>query len=256
MSLEEDKNHWLMTVILLPFITVWMYLVGIYFQAGYFYYYNIPTTFAETLPTYLLFGWVPIIGYGLGAIISLFLTLELLSRLLTTNKTIRSFAITLLTYLGMLLMILVPHHYGFIPDSFVTYEFIVLGLIIVVHIVQKIFWNHVFTKDSMAFYLSRNFGVLIILLILLQGSLSFVFKKGYEMAQNQTSYQVFGANPEYAVIFIGSKYLLAMPVDTDARTIREELKVVNLDALDVPLVKRTFGTGTLTITPTVLPSGS
>lgn len=254
--MQSEEKNWLMPSITLPFITVWVYLVGIYFQAGYLDYFNIPSSFAETLPTYLVVGWMPIIGFGLGSFIAFFLTAELLSRWLTTNRNIRTVMVGLLTYLAMLLMILIPQYHGLIDDKFVVYEFALLTLIMVSHFVQWSKWGHIFTEDSLAFYLSRNFGTLIVLLILLRISLPFVYDKGYESARSQTSYQVFGENPEYAIVFIGSKYLFAMPVDTQERTLKNELKIINLDSLDAHLVYRSFGTGTLTITPTVLPSGS
>lgn len=245
-----------MTIIFLPFITVWMYLVGIYFQAGYFEYFNIDTTFAETLPSYLLIAWLPIAGYGLTILVSTFLTIELLSRWLTTSKTLKSVIINLLTYFGMFLLILIPQYFGIIPDGFAKYEFILLLVIISSHILQWAKWGHIFTEDSMAFYLSRNFGSLIVLMIITYASLPYAFERGHEMAEKQTSYQVFGKNPEYAVVFIGSKYLFAMPVDTQERILKDELKIISLDSLDAHLVHRSFGTGTLKIAPTVLPSGS
>lgn len=254
--MQSKEKHWLMPAILLPFITVWTYLVGIYFQAGYLDYFNVPSSFAETLPTYLIVGWMPMVGFGLGAFIVFFLTAELLSRWLTTNKNTRTAMVGLLTYIAMLLLILIPQYHGLIDDKFVYYEFGLLSLIMISHFVQWAKWSHIFTEDSMAFYLSRNFGILIVLLILLRLSLPFVYNKGYEAARTQTSYQVFGENPEYAVVFIGSKYLFAMPVDTQERTLKDELKIISLDSLDAHLVHRSFGTGTLKITPTVLPSGS
>jgi hypothetical protein len=244
-----QSHHWLLAAVVLPFVTIWMYLVGIYFQAGYFDYFNIPSTFAETLPAYLLIAWLPIAGYGLSFLITSFLTLELLSRWLTTNRTFRSFMMNVLTYLALLLLILIPQYHGLIPDGFAKYEIALWFIIVISHIAQWARWGHIFTEDSMSFYLARNFGVLIVLLIIAYASLPYVYEKGLQMASKQTSYQTFGENPEYAVVFIGSKYLFAMPVDGVAKTLRDELKTISLDNLDESLVNKNFGTGALTIVP-------
>jgi len=247
--MQPKEAHWLIAIILVPLITVWVYLVGIYFQMGYLHFFHIDPTFAEILPTFLIFGWVPIVGYGMGLFIALFLIFELMSRWLFSNPQVRSATLFVLTYLGLfLILIWFPYQHSIIGTNYAIFGCVVLILIITSHCFQYARLGHLFRDDSLAFYLSKNFGLLIVILIIMGTSLPFASHAGLKQATSQHSYQVFGQNPEYAVVFIGSKYLFAMPVDEKNLTLQDTLRIISLDALKEPLVYKEIGK--LTIVPT------
>lgn len=246
-AMPLQKNNWVTAALWVPLITLWVYVVRITFQAGYLSFYHINSTFAEVLPTYLIIGWSPIIGYGLGVFISFFLICELVSRLVLWKKRYKELAIVIATYLYLLLIILVPYQLRSLPDNLAYLEFGILLIIFTVHFFQDRSNKRKTIKGSLAFYLAVNFGLLVVFLTIAMTSTIFAYREGTAAARNAHGYSFFGENPEYAVIYITNKYILALPFNKEERTLENRLKIFNLDNFNQQLVY--METGKLKVAP-------
>lgn len=243
---KNDVHQWLNNSALFAYLAAGIYLIAYFFQVGYLTYYRISPTFIETSINNISISFtfiIPVLIFTITKFIYLFAPIELISRIISKQKKLFIIFKFLILYIWVLaLLVLIPYHYSLINVQIAIFNIAIILITLSLHYYQYRKNKSPLIGGSIITQLWKKCGTTIIVITVYISFLAVSCFAGIQLARRQTVFQTFGENQRYAIIYMTSKYAIAMPIGARDNMLGFEYRIFPLESINSPILTQDLGT--------------